>query len=32
MTDSKKKKKSKPADVDESFDFDQGFNLEEVYG
>jgi hypothetical protein len=29
MTNSKGKKKSKHAD--ESFDYDQGFNLEEVY-
>jgi len=31
--DNPKKKKKKPdaADADESFDFDQGFNLDEVY-
>jgi hypothetical protein len=31
MTDSKEKKKSKHDDADGSFDYDQGFNLEEVY-
>jgi len=31
MTDKKKKKKSQAADADESFDFDEGFNLNEVY-
>jgi len=30
MTDSKKKKKQFES-ADESFDYDQGFNLEEVY-
>ena len=31
MDKSKKKKKSEAVDTDESFDYDQGFNLEEVY-
>ena len=31
MTKSKKKKQLESADADESFDYDQGFNLNEVY-
>ena len=31
MDKPKKKKKPVAADTDESFDFDQGFNLDEVY-
>jgi hypothetical protein len=31
MDESKKKKKSEATNTDESFDYDQGFNLEEVY-
>ena len=29
--DKKKKKKAEAADADESFDYDQGFNINEVY-
>jgi len=31
MTSLKKKKKSESVDADDSFDYDQGFNLDEVY-
>ncbi len=31
MTDSKEKKKSESSDADGSFDYDDGYNLDEVY-
>ena len=31
MTRDKKKKQPESSDADDSFDYDQGFNIEEVY-